>query len=309
MDESNLGFAVAAAAAVVGGIVIWAATKGGKKEVSFVHRCLSFPTSLEEVKGGGGEAGWRYKVPSPPGGEVATSRWVRHLKRRSWQAFLDKTRQEVVLSEKIQLSHDTYLYRFALPKKSMMLGLPVGKHFKVRSTLMPSIHPGGARLLGAASRSCRASPPLCLPFVHVFPCCGPQVSCPDKAGAPHTHTRNHHTRKPSHPRHAHAAQRTLSPQVFAPSPKGSVSGQWNGLEDSEQGRDEVERKYTPTTSDDDLGKVDLVIKVYRPGKTYKPPRERFREHAPPHRAVRASPLSRPQSSPPPNTRQGHQRSQ
>lgn len=48
-----------------------------------------------------------------------------------WQAFLDKTRQKVTLSEKIQLSHDTYIYRFALSKKNMMLGLPVGKHFKV----------------------------------------------------------------------------------------------------------------------------------------------------------------------------------
>ena len=55
------------------------------------------------------------------------------LTRNYWQAFLDKTRQKVTLSEKIQLSHDTYIYRFALPKKNMMLGLPVGKHFKVRT--------------------------------------------------------------------------------------------------------------------------------------------------------------------------------
>uniref|UniRef100_A0A7S0YZ56 NADH-cytochrome b5 reductase n=1 Tax=Hemiselmis tepida TaxID=464990 RepID=A0A7S0YZ56_9CRYP len=109
------------------------------------------------------------------------------------EVFLDKTRQKVVLSDKIQLSHDTFIFRFALPSKSMVLGLPVGKHFK----------------------------------------------------------------------------------VFAPSPKGSVAGKWNGLDDEEQSRDEIERKYTPTTSDDDLGRVDLVIKVYRPGKTYSPPRDRF----------------------------------
>jgi hypothetical protein len=42
-------------------------------------------------------------------------------------------------------------------------------------------------------------------------------------------------------------------------------------------QDEIERKYTPTTSDDDLGHVDLVVKVYRPGHTYKPARDRFRE--------------------------------
>jgi len=66
------------------------------------------------------------------------------LNRNYWQAFLDKTRQKVTLSEKIQLSHDTYIYRFALPKKNMMLGLPVGKHFKVRtshSTLPPQPQP------------------------------------------------------------------------------------------------------------------------------------------------------------------------
>ena len=37
----------------------------------------------------------------------------------------------------------------------------------------------------------------------------------------------------------------------------------------------VERKYTPTSSDDDLGHFDLVIKVYRPGDTYDPPRPQF----------------------------------
>ena len=63
--------------------------------------------------------------------------------------------------------------------------------------------------------------------------------------------------------------------MYAPSPKGAVAGQWNGQDDPEQARDEIERKYTPTTSDDDLGHVDLVIKVYRPGKTYVPRRDRF----------------------------------
>ena len=37
----------------------------------------------------------------------------------------------------------------------------------------------------------------------------------------------------------------------------------------------IERKYTPTSSDDDLGHFDLVIKVYRPGDTYDPPRPQF----------------------------------
>ena len=49
------------------------------------------------------------------------------------QIFLNKERQAVPLKEKIQLSHDTFLYRFALPQKNSVLGLPVGKHFKIFS--------------------------------------------------------------------------------------------------------------------------------------------------------------------------------
>ena len=47
------------------------------------------------------------------------------------QIFLDKTRQEVPLIKKEQLSHDTFLFRFGLPSTNSVLGLPVGKHFKV----------------------------------------------------------------------------------------------------------------------------------------------------------------------------------
>ena len=40
-----------------------------------------------------------------------------------------------------------------------------------------------------------------------------------------------------------------------------VLGQWNGRDDLEKDKDEIERKYTPTTSDDEIGYVDLVVKV------------------------------------------------
>ena len=50
-------------------------------------------------------------------------------------------------------------------------------------------------------------------------------------------------------------------KLFCPNPAGKVKGEWNGREDSEGGADEIERKYTPTTSDDELGYVDLVIKA------------------------------------------------
>ncbi|KAG8466066.1 hypothetical protein KFE25_005636 [Diacronema lutheri] len=98
--------------------------------------------------------------------------------------FLNKERQQVVLAERTMLSHDTIRFRFALPTKDSVLGLPVAKHFK----------------------------------------------------------------------------------LFAPNPKGKVPGQWNGRDDPEADASEIERKYTPTSSDNDLGYADLVIKVYEGGK-------------------------------------------
>jgi len=53
--------------------------------------------------------------------------------------------------------------------------------------------------------------------------------------------------------------------LFAPNPKGVVEGQWNGREDPEKDKETIERKYTPTTSDDEIGYVDMVIKVYKGG--------------------------------------------
>jgi len=53
-------------------------------------------------------------------------------------------------------------------------------------------------------------------------------------------------------------------KIFAPNSEGVEKGQWNGREDRED-EAEIERKYTPTTSDDEEGHVDLVIKVYKGG--------------------------------------------
>ena len=98
--------------------------------------------------------------------------------------LVDKSkRQKVVLSQVEKLSSDTKRLRFALPSPDMILGLPVGKHFK--------------------------------------------VYCPNK--------------------------------------KGAVKGEWNGKADPELDETEIERKYTPTSSDDDRGFVELVIKVYKSG--------------------------------------------
>lgn len=40
---------------------------------------------------------------------------------------------------------------------------------------------------------------------------------------------------------------------------------WNGRDDPESTKKEIERQYTPTTGDEVSGYVDLVIKMYRPG--------------------------------------------
>ena len=108
-------------------------------------------------------------------------------------AFLNQTRQHIQLRTVIDLSHDTKLYRFALPGTSttsrsapLVLGLPTGKHIK---------------LFAPASRL----------------------------------------------------------------PVASVDGEWNGRPDPDAGKTEIERKYTPTSSDLDLGVLDLVIKVYGSG--------------------------------------------
>lgn len=84
------------------------------------------------------------------------------------------------------ISHDTVRLRFVLPKATPVLGLPIGKHFKIYAPMAKVVKPKKA-------------------------------------------------------------------------------GEWNGREDMEQERTEIERKYTPTTSDDEVGYVDLVIKVYKGG--------------------------------------------
>lgn len=135
--------------------------------------------------------------------------------------FLNKGRQSVPLAERTMLSHDTIRFRFALPQKNSVLGLPVGKHFK----------------------------------------------------------------------------------LFAPNPKGSVAGQWNGRDDPEAEAAEIERKYTPTSSDHDLGYADLVIKVssVRDGVAAVPRCGRGRAGTrPPSR--RSSPHLRPRARLPPRIR-------
>lgn len=54
-------------------------------------------------------------------------------------------------------------------------------------------------------------------------------------------------------------------KVFAPNKKGVKEGEWNGRPDAEAGREEIERKYTPVSSDQDRGYFELMLKVYQGG--------------------------------------------
>eukprot|EP00416_Gambierdiscus_australes_P040480 CAMPEP_0171093170 /NCGR_PEP_ID=MMETSP0766_2-20121228/38919_1 /TAXON_ID=439317 /ORGANISM="Gambierdiscus australes, Strain CAWD 149" /LENGTH=314 /DNA_ID=CAMNT_0011551567 /DNA_START=27 /DNA_END=971 /DNA_ORIENTATION=- len=59
--------------------------------------------------------------------------------------------------------------------------------------------------------------------------------------------------------------------ICVPNPKScATTGKWNGKDDPDKGRDEVERKYTPVTGNETAGHVDLVIKIYRPGTVRMP---------------------------------------
>jgi len=54
-------------------------------------------------------------------------------------------------------------------------------------------------------------------------------------------------------------------KIFCPNPTGVIAGQWNGRDDPEDGATEIQRSYTPTSSEADVGVCDLVIKVYAGG--------------------------------------------
>lgn len=59
-------------------------------------------------------------------------------------------------------------------------------------------------------------------------------------------------------------------KVYGPNPTKEGQKTWNGRPDDEVGRNEIERQYTPVTGDEVRGYVDLVVKMYRPGKITMP---------------------------------------
>jgi len=53
-------------------------------------------------------------------------------------------------------------------------------------------------------------------------------------------------------------------KVHLPNVVGTVPGKWNNRDDPEAGQSVVTRAYTPTSSDKDIGYVDLLVKIYQP---------------------------------------------
>jgi len=59
--------------------------------------------------------------------------------------------------------------------------------------------------------------------------------------------------------------------LYAPNLKSCVeSGLWNGRPDADKQAQEIQRKYTPVTGNEVTGFVDIVVKVYKPGKVKMP---------------------------------------
>ncbi|KAJ8612057.1 hypothetical protein MRB53_037608 [Persea americana] len=68
---------------------------------------------------------WSYSTTSPASGKSGSP--VPVLKPDVYQKFK--------LSEKTVLSHNTAIYRFALPKSTDILGLPIGQHISLAATI------------------------------------------------------------------------------------------------------------------------------------------------------------------------------
>ena len=73
--------------------------------------------------------------------ELLTGSWITAASKKNDElrarpkALNPKQKVPVRLEEKIVLSHDTRLFRFSLPTKDHVLGLPVGGHFFVHARI------------------------------------------------------------------------------------------------------------------------------------------------------------------------------
>lgn len=65
---------------------------------------------------------------------AASVLWFLMRPRSSRRTSLDKKFSQHQLTEKKALNHNTYVLRFALPSPSHILGLPIGKHMKLKFT-------------------------------------------------------------------------------------------------------------------------------------------------------------------------------
>ncbi|KAF4306081.1 putative NADH-cytochrome b5 reductase protein [Botryosphaeria dothidea] len=75
-----------------------------------------------------------------------SSRWLEEARK----VLKPDAFQEFPLTEKTVLSHNTAIYRFALPRTTDILGLPIGQHISIAATL-----PGQPRKSSAPTRPSR----------------------------------------------------------------------------------------------------------------------------------------------------------
>ena len=67
--------------------------------------------------------------------------WSMNRKKKL-KSFLDRTRQDLVVVKREELTSDVRRVTFALPQKDMVLGLPVGKHVKIYGKNVVGTVPG-----------------------------------------------------------------------------------------------------------------------------------------------------------------------
>ena len=88
------------------------------------RRCVSPPTTVESTDASQFHIGTLVKS----GADTSET-----SEKDTDGIFLNKTKwKDVKLSTIEQINHDTYLYRFELPREEQPLGLPVGQHVFVR---------------------------------------------------------------------------------------------------------------------------------------------------------------------------------
>jgi len=88
------------------------------------RRCVGPPTTVESTDASQFHIGTLAK---------SSADTAETSEKETGGVFLDRTKwKDVKLTKIEQINHDSYLYRFELPREDQLLGLPVGQHVFVR---------------------------------------------------------------------------------------------------------------------------------------------------------------------------------